>query len=60
MLQQFLEPQLQQNNLGLVWFQQDGATAHTVRNLMAVLREMFPGNLSPGMVTFHGPRVRWI
>lgn len=45
MLQQFLEPQLQQNDLGQVWFQQDGATAHTARNSMAVLREMFPGRL---------------
>lgn len=45
MIQQFLEPQLEQINLGLVWFQQDGATAHTARNSMAVLREMFPGRL---------------
>jgi len=26
----------------LVWFQQDGATAHTAQNLMAVVRGMFP------------------
>jgi hypothetical protein len=45
MLQQFLAPQLQQNNFGVVWFQQDGATAHTARHSMAVLREMFPGRL---------------
>jgi len=25
-----------------VWFQQDGATAHTARASMSVLREMFP------------------
>jgi hypothetical protein len=26
----------------LVWFQQDGATAHTTQNSMAVVRGMFP------------------
>lgn len=45
MLQQFLEPQSQQNNLGIVWFQQDGATARIARDSMAVLREMFLGRL---------------
>lgn len=45
MFQQFLEPQLQQSNLGLVWFQQYGATAHAARNSLAVLREMFPVRL---------------
>ena len=28
-----------------VWFQQDGATAHTTRRAMGILREMFPGLL---------------
>ena len=28
-----------------VWFQQDGATAHTSRRAMGILREMFPGHL---------------
>jgi len=27
------------------WFQQDGATAHTARRSVLVLREMFPGKL---------------
>ena len=27
------------------WFQQDGATAHTSRHAMGILREMFPGHL---------------
>lgn len=30
---------------GNIWFQQDGATAHTARISMALLREMFPGRL---------------
>ena len=37
MIQEFLEL-----NAELVCFQQDGATAHTARKPMAVLREMFP------------------
>jgi hypothetical protein len=28
-----------------VWFQQDGAAAHTARNSMNVLGEIFPGRL---------------
>lgn len=45
MIQQFFEPQLQQMHMRLVWFQQDGATAHTARYSMNVLREIFPGRL---------------
>jgi hypothetical protein len=44
MLHTFLEPELQR--LGAenqtLWFQQDGATAHTARTAMRVLNEMFP------------------
>jgi hypothetical protein len=44
MLCTFLEPELQR--LGVetqtLWFQQDGAMAHTVRTAMRVLNEMFP------------------
>jgi len=43
MLRTFLEPELQ--ILGVetqnLWFQQDGATAHTARTAMRVLNEMF-------------------
>ena len=45
MLENFLEPQLSEFGYGNVWFQQDGATAHTSRRSMEVLREMFPGRL---------------
>lgn len=49
MLEHFLRPKLndffheygQQN----VWFQQDGATAHTARHSLGILREMFPGHI---------------
>ena len=45
MIQEFFAPALEELNAGLVWFQQDGAMAHTARKSMAVLREMFPGRL---------------
>lgn len=53
MIQEFLEPQLQQINLGLLWFQQDGVTTHTPRNSMTVLREMCLGYL----ISMYGPRL---
>jgi len=28
-----------------MWFQQDGATAHTVNESMTIVRNMFPGHL---------------
>ena len=46
MLQNFLRPKLSKlfNERGAenVWFQQDGATAHTSRCSLGILREMFP------------------
>ena len=45
MLHNFLEPKLRQLQHPDVWFQQDGASAHTARRTMDVLREMFPGHL---------------
>lgn len=45
MLEQFLFPRLDELDLGDFWFQQDGATAHTSRASMAVLREHFPERL---------------
>jgi hypothetical protein len=43
MLCNFLEPRL--NELGNVWFQQDGATVHMARASMEVRREIFQGRL---------------
>lgn len=47
MLNTFLRPDLQRRgfNMNNVYFQQDGATAHTARTSMEVLRNMFPGKL---------------
>ena len=44
MSQNFLRPKLGELEED-VWFQQDGATAHTSRRSLSVLREMFPGHL---------------
>jgi hypothetical protein len=45
MLYNFLELKLNERGNPAVWFQQDGATAHTARGSMGVLQEMFPGRL---------------
>jgi hypothetical protein len=45
MLEEFFFPRLDELDLGDIWFQQDGATAHTSRASMAVLREHFPERL---------------
>lgn len=45
MLEEFVVPQLYEMDLRDVWFQQDGATAHTARASMALLWEHFPGRL---------------
>jgi len=45
MLDAFLRPKLDDEFIENVWFNQDGATAHTPRRLFGVLREIFPGHL---------------
>ncbi|PNF39387.1 hypothetical protein B7P43_G13223 [Cryptotermes secundus] len=45
MIKNFFEPALEKMHLGNVWFQQDGAMAHTARASMTVLRAKFPGRL---------------
>lgn len=44
MIQNFLVPQLQEEDQQ-IWFQQDGATAHTARATMRLLREYFPDRI---------------
>jgi len=41
MINEFLSPNLSPNS-GTLWFQQDGATAHTAVSSIAVFRHMFP------------------
>jgi len=47
MFNNFLEPELRSRRINNqnVWFQQDGATAHTARAAKAVMRAMFPDHL---------------
>lgn len=45
MLQTFLESKLSDLGGPDMWFQQDRSTAHTVRRLMEVLREILPEHL---------------
>ncbi|PNF28631.1 hypothetical protein B7P43_G08708, partial [Cryptotermes secundus] len=54
MIKNFFEPALEEMHLGNVWFQQDGATAHTARALMTVLRAKFPDGSSRFEVTSCG------
>ena len=47
MLQNYLQPRMEEiienEGLGVVWFQQNGATAHTARISLDILKHMFPG-----------------
>jgi hypothetical protein len=49
MLENFLQPKLDdlfdEHGAKKVWFQQDGATAHTSRRSLRILREMCPGHV---------------
>jgi hypothetical protein len=45
MLNALLLPQVANHNLPHIWFQQDGVTAHTARQSMAVLQPPFRGRL---------------
>ena len=50
MLQNFFQPQLgeifnDEHGTDNLWFQQDGATAHTSCRSLSLLREMFPGHV---------------
>lgn len=45
MIEEFFLPQLEELDLGDVWFQQDGATAHTARISMELLKNTFPERL---------------
>ena len=45
MIEEFFLPHLEEMDVGDVWFQQDGATAHTAWSSMELLRERSPGRL---------------
>uniref|UniRef100_A0A1L8EI80 Putative transposable element n=3 Tax=Haematobia irritans TaxID=7368 RepID=A0A1L8EI80_HAEIR len=54
MLTNFLLPKMEELNLVDMWFQQDGATCHTARDSMAILRE----NFGEQFISRNGP-VSW-
>ena len=45
MIEKIFLPHLEEMDVGDVWFQQTGATAHTARASMELLRERFPDRL---------------
>jgi hypothetical protein len=49
MLENSLRPKLDnlcdEHGAENMWFQQDGAAAHTARRSLGILREMFPGHV---------------
>ena len=45
MITEFLIPELERQNVYHTWFQQDGATAHTARETMTLLKDCFPNRL---------------
>lgn len=45
MINTFLRPKVNELNDRDIWFQQDGATSHTSRRAIGILRDMFPGRL---------------
>lgn len=57
MIEEFLVPQLEENNYDMnnMWFQQDGATAHTARISMQAVRVLFPGRLISRNGDVHWP-----
>ena len=41
MLIEFLLTKIEEENIGIIWFQQDGATCHTTEAMLDVLRPVF-------------------
>jgi hypothetical protein len=62
MLQNFLTPELSPHgtDLSTIWFQQDGASAHTATASMQVIQEMFPDHVMSLAVSIHGLHIHLI
>ena len=54
MLQDNLFHEMEDMNTENTWFQQDGATAHTARETMDMLRTHFPNREIRVLVTYRG------
>ena len=55
MINECFLPTLNQMGVENLWFQQDGATAHTARASMTILRQNFPGHLISSRGDLHWP-----
>lgn len=55
MITEFMLPRLHELELEDMWFQQDGATAHTARATIDILEEAFPGRLISRFGNLHWP-----
>lgn len=55
MLTEFFLPELDELGLVDMWFQQDGATAHTARATTDILKDAFPGRLISRFGDLHWP-----
>lgn len=55
MITEFFLPQLDELGLKNMWFQQDGATAHTARATTDILKKAFPGPLICRFGDLHWP-----
>ena len=55
MVNTFLRPEIENNDIEDYWFQQDGATAHTARQTIDLLKKMFPGRLVSKKGDFEWP-----
>lgn len=55
MINEFFLPQLDELGLENMWFQQDGATAHTARATTDMLKDAFPGRLISRFGDLHWP-----
>ena len=56
MINEFFLPQLDELGLANMWFQQDGATAHTARATTDMLKDAFSGRLISRFGDMHWPR----
>ena len=55
MIRDFLMPQIEEQNLDNMWFQQDGATPHTAKETIRILKDLFPGRLISRFGDLHWP-----
>ena len=55
MIQEFLMPQIEEQGLDNMWFQQYSATPYTARETIQILKDPFPGRLISRFGDLHWP-----